>query len=77
MTYRGHVQNGAVVLDEPADLAEGAQVAIVVGACKNVSHETERRTLHERLQPFIGMANGLPPDGSRNLDHYLYGAPKK
>ena len=32
MTCRGHVQNGAIVLDDPVKLPEGAPVAIEVGA---------------------------------------------
>jgi hypothetical protein len=28
MTYRGHVQNGQIVLDEPADLPEGTEVSV-------------------------------------------------
>ncbi len=72
MTYRGHIENGTVVLDDPVVLVEGSEVEIVVQAPKHAA-----RTLHERLQAHIGMANGLPSDGSANLDHYLYGAPKK
>jgi hypothetical protein len=30
MTYRGHVQNGVVVLDPPANLPEGATVVVSV-----------------------------------------------
>jgi hypothetical protein len=30
MTYRGHVRNGTVVLDEPAHLPEGASVEVNV-----------------------------------------------
>jgi hypothetical protein len=32
MTYRGHVRNGAVVLDDPAVLPEGAAVEVRVVA---------------------------------------------
>jgi hypothetical protein len=28
MTYRAHVKNGQITLDEPADLPEGAEVAV-------------------------------------------------
>jgi len=35
------------------------------------------RSLYERLKPVIGMAKGLPPDAAQNVDHYLYGHPKK
>ena len=30
MTYNGHVENGAIVLDEPASLAEGARVKVEI-----------------------------------------------
>jgi hypothetical protein len=30
MTYKGHVENGVVVLDEEANLPEGAEVDIVL-----------------------------------------------
>jgi hypothetical protein len=35
MTYRGHVKNGAVVLDTPAALPEGAAVEVsLIGAAR-------------------------------------------
>jgi hypothetical protein len=34
-------------------------------------------SLYERLKPFVGVAKGLPPDASVNLDHYVYGVPKQ
>jgi hypothetical protein len=34
-------------------------------------------TVAERFDFLIGQAHGLPADFSRNLDHYLYGAPKR
>jgi len=30
MTYRGHIENGSVVFDEPATLPEGAVVEVAV-----------------------------------------------
>ena len=35
------------------------------------------RSLAERLANVIGKAQSLPPDASVNLDHYLYGLPKR
>lgn len=35
------------------------------------------QTLADTMSQFIGIGNDMPPDGSRNVDHYLYGAPKK
>jgi hypothetical protein len=30
VTYRGHIQNGQIVLDEPTELPDGAAVAVQV-----------------------------------------------
>lgn len=34
-------------------------------------------TLLERMKDFVGTVHDLPPDASVNLDHYLYGTPKR
>jgi hypothetical protein len=78
MTYRGHVQNGVVVLDNPKALPEGVQVTIT--PLKRTTKTTKRKrppSLYDRFKPFIGMAKGLPADYAENLDHYLHGRPKK
>ena len=81
MTYRGHVRNGLIVLDEPTDLPEGTAVEV------HPAEETEPQqkpdpeekvpTLYERLTPFIGMVKDAPPDASVNYEHHLYGSPKQ
>lgn len=70
MAYRGHVKNGVIVLDEPADLAEGTVVIV-----RLVSNESN--TLGKRLLKHAGKAKDLPADASQNHDHYLYGTPKR
>lgn len=79
MVYRGHVRNGKIELDRPTTLPEGAAVEIILPlAAEGGSGEAEAGpTLYERLKPFIGSAQGLPPDASINVDHYLYGHPKQ
>ena len=78
MTYRGHVKNGVVVLDERVKLPEGAEVKVdLLAASADGPVDEEIPTLYERLKPFIGKAHGLPPDAAANLDHYLYGVPKQ
>jgi hypothetical protein len=72
MVYRGHVQNGVVVLDEALSLPEGAEVQVAI-----VPPSTEESTLGSRLMKFAGRLEGLPPDLARNHDHYSHGAPKK
>ena len=71
MIYRGHVHNGVVVLDDPAALPEGTLVEVDLVA------EDTGATLYDRLKPVIGTAQGLPPDAALNVDHYLYGQPKR
>ena len=77
MVLRGHIKNGTIVLDEPQALPEGAEVEVSFlppqAPPAEASEEREIPTLYERLKPFIGKAEGLPPDLSVNLDHYLYG----
>jgi len=70
MTYRGHVENGVVVLDEPTELPEGAAVRVALDAAE------EGPTLAERLKDVIGIGEG-PPDLARNHDHYAHGKPKR
>ena len=73
MTYRGRVKNGVIVLDDPASLPDGTEVAIQpLGA-----DEKQIPTIYERYEAFIGIAKGLPSDASINHDHYLYGTLKK
>lgn len=78
MTYRGHVVQGAVVLDEPAELADGTEVDVIVrDPAKGDEKKRPRRTLKARLAPFIGVAQDLPPDAAEHHDHDLYGTPRR
>jgi hypothetical protein len=78
MTYEGHVQNGAVVLDEPAKLPEGAEVEVAVCELSgSTPDEKPLPTLYERLESVIGIAEGLRPDFAENHDYYPRGRPKK
>jgi len=71
MTYRGHVENGVVVLEGDVPLPNGAKVEVhLVGT-------GSPPTLGQKLMSFAGKAEGLPADLARNHDHYLYGVPKK
>lgn len=83
MTYRGHIKDGVVVLDEPAKLPEGAAVRV-----EAVTPDSDRPyankfaspgepTLVDEFREFIGIAPDLPPDMAENHDHYLYGTPKR
>jgi len=71
MTYRGHVKNGQITLDEPAQLPEGAevQVAVVEGAAAEP-------TIWDKLRAIAGTVEA-PEDWARNHDHYIHGTPKR
>ena len=77
MTFSGHIENGQVVFDTTPGLPDGTPVVVSVVQQPAAADEREIPTLYERLKPFIGTIEGLPPDASQNIDHYLYGHPKK
>ena len=78
MTYRGHVKNGVVVLEDKARLAEGTPVRVQpLKRTASKKKAARARTLGERLMRFAGSAKGLPRDMARNHDHYIHGTPRK
>lgn len=68
---------------EPLALPEGARVRLRVdeenGAEKAAAERAagEVPSLLERLKNVVGSVDDLPEDSSTNLDHYLYGTPKR
>jgi len=68
MTVRGIVKDGVVVPVEPVQLPEGADVLMELQGPESPGAWAER---------FFGKADDLPGDSARNLDHYLYGHPKR
>ncbi len=72
MTYKGKVENGAVVLSPDADLPDGTEVEVTP-----VHEKPTTKSFYERYARFAGMAHDLPADLAENLDHYLHGHPKK
>ena len=77
--YRGHVSHGVVVLESQVKVPEGMEARVRFVKTRRKKHKTRKLppSLYERLEPFVGKAKGLPPDASVNLDHYLYGLPKR
>lgn len=68
MSFRGHIKNGVVVLDEAADLPEGAEVRV---------EPVGRKTLADRLREVIGSVPDLPEDLAENHDHYVHGIARR
>lgn len=71
MTYRGHVKNGQILLDEPAPLPEGARVRVEV-----LQTSESAPTIWDKLRGIAGTVEG-PEDWAANHDHYLHGTPKR
>ena len=78
MIYRGRVHQGMVVFDQPVSLRDGVRVEVqVVESGDPTAQVGESPSLYDRLEDLIGQARDLPPDASRQVDHYLYGTPKR
>src|SRR5262245_46796955 len=84
MTVRGRVKNGKVLLDDPRAIAEGTEVEVrprkppkSKAKVHKPKSKSRPRSLAERLANVIGRAKNLPADASINVDHYLYGLPKR
>ena len=74
MVYRGHVEKGVVVVDDPVTLPDGVHVQVEILADPNeVASDGTAATLYDQLAPLIGAAKGLPPDLARNHDSHLHG----
>jgi hypothetical protein len=77
MSFKGHVENGVVVFDEPATIPEGTVVEVVVREVVQADVPVGP-SLWDRLKDVAGKANGLPPDASTRVDHYLtHGLPHR
>lgn len=79
MVYRGRVKQGVIVLDDPGALADGTEVSVRPLKSKAAAPAKKKHgpKLRQGLMKFAGQAKGLPADASRNVDHYLYGHPKR
>lgn len=66
---------------EPLAIAEGARVRLRVEnegiVAESTDGTSEGPSLFERLKDVVGSIDDLPEDSSENLDHYLYGHPKR
>lgn len=79
MTYRGTVQKGVVVLDDPGRLPDGAkvEVSLVEADTSSPSGANGTPSVFEQLKDLAGTEEGLPADIAENHDHYLYGTRKR
>lgn len=71
MTYRGHVKNGQIALDEPVCFPEGAEVVVVLV----VKPQIDGEDLNAVLLRHAGQGENLPSDLAEHHDHYAHGKP--
>lgn len=71
----GHIENGKVVLDEPLTIPEGTSVRIEPVAQNG--EQKKGQSLLDILGPLVGSVTDMPKDAARQVDHYLYGTPKR
>ena len=73
MSFTATVENGAIKLPPDVVLPNGTEVRI-----EPVEVESEKpRPFSERYAKFIGVVKDGPTDLADNLDHYLYGLPRR
>jgi predicted DNA-binding antitoxin AbrB/MazE fold protein len=83
MVYHGHVLNGIIVLDEPVALPEGAAVEVVVSISPLTTNRSDTaKTLEDEIAAIAAGVpkedwGRLPADLGDQIDHYLYGTPKR
>lgn len=70
VTLQGTIVKGAIVLDEPAQLPDGARVEVTV------KEAGPKPTLLSLLK-LAGTAKDLPADFAAQHDHYIHGTPKR
>ena len=75
----GKVVNGVVVLDQPGTLEDGTAVRVQPLEKNSGARGKDINSLRAMLLSHAGVIEDadLPPDLAENLDHYLYGTPKR
>lgn len=76
MTIIGTVRGGKIELPPDISLPEGMEVTVDILQPVCETKETSPEPTLRGVLKFAGAITDLPPDSSRNVDHYLYGAPK-
>jgi hypothetical protein len=72
VTYFGKVQGGTVIFEGDQKPREGSSVRV-----ETVEETNDNRPIGQKLLDLAGIIKEGPADGSINVDHYLYGHPKK
>ena len=74
MSITATVQNDTIRLPKGTHFPDGTQV--VIEPIKPIAG-SKVHALGQQLAKFAGIADDLPSDLARNLDHYLHGHPRQ
>lgn len=72
MTYRGHVKNGQITLDDSVRFPEGTEVVVTLVE----EPQNNGEDLNAVLLRHAGRGQDLPHDLAAQHDHYAHGKPK-
>jgi hypothetical protein len=74
----GASSSGQTVFVEPLETIEhNNELVRLLDEDSSGESDANMPSILEGLQGFVGKAEGLTPDASLNVDHYLYGMPKR
>ena len=76
MSFTATVENGAIMLPPDVHLPDGTEVTVEPSKPAHPLEASEQ-SVSEGYEEFIGCLRGAPSDLADNLDHYLYGRPKR
>lgn len=74
MNFTATVVKDSIRLPAGVHFPDGTRVMVESAEIPEVIHGN---SLARSLENFIGIADDLPPDLARNLDHYVHGQPKQ
>ena len=76
MSFTATVENGTITLPPDVHLPDGTEVTVEPSKPAHPLEASEQ-SVSEGYEEFIGCLRGAPSDLADNLDHYLYGRPKR
>jgi hypothetical protein len=73
MNFTATVVKDNISLPAGVHIPDGTRVLV---AAVGTPEEIRKDSLGQSLVKFVGIADDLPSDLARNLDHYIHGQPK-
>ena len=71
MTYRAHVEHGALVLDTPTTLPEGARFSLRPLRPKATHPRVPARRKKEEAPPWMALVGKIPPESADEMQRFI------